>query len=951
MFQFLSGTPDVNELQETLAARDVEISDLQDQVKALLEADQRDFLNDNSDQLASIIKTKNEVIQSLQVQLQVPGKEGLAQAIDSAATSNAELHRLRDIVADLETRLKGQDLELRQVQDQRDVAQAAQFTLQQQQLAACLSSQPSLVVAVPGAPAVTEAGSALVDQLRAKLQEQEQQLQVYRSENDRQASQLASSATEAALMVAKVKASAQIALSRASYFEDRVKTLETELAALAQPGMAAKSGAPASAVDLAAEEQRLGVRERLVAAREGSIQEREQTQLNAEAAFGDRSAQLAAREQAVVAAEQRVRELESRVHILNEVVAAKESEVASKKQDFAAREQEAMSRLRAQVAKEQEMASKQAAATAALQEQLKAREAACAVQEASLQDRLQRLEVQGRELASQVSAVSSATVAPHDHPTPEQLAGVALLQQQLSAREASIVAQAAELHERLRVFEAQEQELSLQERSASSREEQQAAGWAALQKQLQVREADLARREADRQDLDEQKRHLESREESIVAQESMLEERVEEAQDRMCQQAALEAELAKTKERLDARELGILAREEATVGIEQAQITRQAELSERERRLGDVEAAGEGSAESAALLLAKEAEIEQLRVRLAVAEELAVSLAAVQDVAAVADNGAGVAADEASSGEAALHSKLEAVRRSEEVVALEASAAATAAALSPVAAAGGAVGAEEGPGAGGAGEEGGATAIARLREEIREKERQMLQLASMCEQGAQAAEGAQKKANVAQQKYTEEKKRSQALLEETGRLSEALEKLTRQLESARASSTLPVADGSPEAQRLQSELTARIAELVETRQHAKELSSKVQRLEGQLSRAHIAEQEAVRASASNSSKGVHNAALLAMTEGSALGGLAGAIAGVLQDVEMGDKAGITLVDLGLSDLAIMQPLDKFLQLLSALMTVRADARLAVFGVWMLCHLIYVVYLVYAHLVR
>mmetsp|Transcript_89382 Transcript_89382/g.286401 ORF Transcript_89382/g.286401 Transcript_89382/m.286401 type:complete len:943 (+) Transcript_89382:72-2900(+) len=942
MFQFLSGTPDVNELQETLAARDVEISDLQDQVKALLEADQRDFLNDNSDQLASIIKTKNEVIQSLQVQLQVPGKEGLAQAIDSAATSNAELHRLRDIVADLETRLKGQDLELRQVQDQRDVAQAAQFTLQQQQLAACLSSQPSLVVAVPGAPAVTEAGSALVDQLRAKLQEQEQQLQVYRSENDRQASQLASSATEAALMVAKVKASAQIALSRASYFEDRVKTLETELAALAQPGMAAKSGAPASAVDLAAEEQRLGVRERLVAAREGSIQEREQTQLNAEAAFGDRSAQLAAREQAVVAAEQRVRELESRVHILNEVVAAKESEVASKKQDFAAREQEAMSRLRAQVAKEQEMASKQAAATAALQEQLKAREAACAVQEASLQDRLQRLEVQGRELASQVSAVSSATVAPHDHPTPEQLAGVALLQQQLSAREASIVAQAAELHERLRVFEAQEQELSLQERSASSREEQQAAGWAALQKQLQVREADLARREADRQDLDEQKRHLESREESIVAQE---------AQDRMCQQAALEAELAKTKERLDARELGILAREEATVGIEQAQITRQAELSERERRLGDVEAAGEGSAESAALLLAKEAEIEQLRVRLAVAEELAVSLAAVQDVAAVADNGAGVAADEASSGEAALHSKLEAVRRSEEVVALEASAAATAAALSPVAAAGGAVGAEEGPGAGGAGEEGGATAIARLREEIREKERQMLQLASMCEQGAQAAEGAQKKANVAQQKYTEEKKRSQALLEETGRLSEALEKLTRQLESARASSTLPVADGSPEAQRLQSELTARIAELVETRQHAKELSSKVQRLEGQLSRAHIAEQEAVRASASNSSKGVHNAALLAMTEGSALGGLAGAIAGVLQDVEMGDKAGITLVDLGLSDLAIMQPLDKFLQLLSALMTVRADARLAVFGVWMLCHLIYVVYLVYAHLVR
>ena len=33
------------------------------------------------------------------------------------------------------------------------------------------------------------------------------------------------------------------------------------------------------------------------------------------------------------------------------------------------------------------------------------------------------------------------------------------------------------------------------------------------------------------------------------------------------------------------------------------------------------------------------------------------------------------------------------------------------------------------------------------------------------------------------------------------------------------------------------------------------------------------------------------------------------------------------------------PKDKFLQLLSALMAVRADARLTVFGLWLLCHLI------------
>lgn len=41
--------------------RDAEIERLQAQVKALKEADARDFLADNSDQLAKIISTKNEV--------------------------------------------------------------------------------------------------------------------------------------------------------------------------------------------------------------------------------------------------------------------------------------------------------------------------------------------------------------------------------------------------------------------------------------------------------------------------------------------------------------------------------------------------------------------------------------------------------------------------------------------------------------------------------------------------------------------------------------------------------------------------------------------------------------------------------------------------------------------------------------------------------------------------
>merc|ERR1712232_1502759 len=81
------------------------------------------------------------------------------------------------------------------------------------------------------------------------------------------------------------------------------------------------------------------------------------------------------------------------------------------------------------------------------------------------------------------------------------------------------------------------------------------------------------------------------------------------------------------------------------------------------------------------------------------------------------------------------------------------------------------------------------------------------------------------------------------------------------------------------------------------------------------------------------------------------GGLTGTIAAMLQDVEMGERSGVMLRDLGLEDIAGVPQLDQFLQLLSALMSVRADARLVVFGLWLLCHLIYVVYLLYEHVIR
>lgn len=79
-------------------------------------------------------------------------------------------------------------------------------------------------------------------------------------------------------------------------------------------------------------------------------------------------------------------------------------------------------------------------------------------------------------------------------------------------------------------------------------------------------------------------------------------------------------------------------------------------------------------------------------------------------------------------------------------------------------------------------------------------------------------------------------------------------------------------------------------------------------------------------------------------------GVAGAIASsILQDMEIGERSQVTLTDLGLSQISGLPEADKFLQLLSALMAVRADARLTVFGLWLLCHLIYVIYLIYAHL--
>eukprot|EP00438_Fugacium_kawagutii_P017104 Skav204594 [mRNA] locus=scaffold672:185304:186115:- [translate_table: standard] len=137
-----------------------------------------------------------------------------------------------------------------------------------------------------------------------------------------------------------------------------------------------------------------------------------------------------------------------------------------------------------------------------------------------------------------------------------------------------------------------------------------------------------------------------------------------------------------------------------------------------------------------------------------------------------------------------------------------------------------------------------------------------------------------------------------------------------------------------ELQKLEQGLRKRELQCTQREQEAKQAASRA-RLEAQASR----EVEQTRAKMSTGGGSISEA-----------GGVAGAIAvNILQDMEIGERSAVTLTDLGLSQISGLPEADRFLQVLSALMAVRADARLTVFGLWLLCHLIYVVYLIYAHL--
>lgn len=66
------------------------------------------------------------------------------------------------------------------------------------------------------------------------------------------------------------------------------------------------------------------------------------------------------------------------------------------------------------------------------------------------------------------------------------------------------------------------------------------------------------------------------------------------------------------------------------------------------------------------------------------------------------------------------------------------------------------------------------------------------------------------------------------------------------------------------------------------------------------------------------------------------------------DLELGGAGGVGVRELLIGDFPGLAFMDSKCQQLTEFMNVRADARLAIFGLWALCHLLYVSYLVSVH---
>lgn len=192
------------DLAQGLLARDQEIADLKEHIRALQEADQRDFLNDNSDQLAVIIQAKNKVIQELQSQLQASGKEVSAQAWDSAAVSAAEVERLTCSLSELQVQLDTREEQLR-------VAVADRNGLQAKLDADQVQGQ--------------------VEERDEKIRQLEMRVHICSAENERLAEQVAASAAAHAMEMARSQASAKAAEARAESLMHQEAVASPELLA------------------------------------------------------------------------------------------------------------------------------------------------------------------------------------------------------------------------------------------------------------------------------------------------------------------------------------------------------------------------------------------------------------------------------------------------------------------------------------------------------------------------------------------------------------------------------------------------------------------------------------------------------------------------------------------------------------------------------------------------
>eukprot|EP00931_Biecheleriopsis_adriatica_P099652 TRINITY_DN7430_c0_g1_i1.p1 TRINITY_DN7430_c0_g1~~TRINITY_DN7430_c0_g1_i1.p1 ORF type:complete len:790 (+),score=257.80 TRINITY_DN7430_c0_g1_i1:88-2370(+) len=542
MLDLLRGAPDIDELRKALQERDAEIEQLQAQLKAHQEADQRDFLNDNSDQLATIISTKNQVIQELQAQLRIfqePGAAGtgvdtaqaLAQALDSARTSTAELERLRAHVLTLESEIHSSEERVQAAEKDRDKA---------------------------------------LGKLQA-AKEQQSQLQLYRDENNRQAAELASSAAQSAVELGKLQAALKTATERADHSEAKVTTLEQQLAvspaAAAPPGVAPPTGTlPGASAHEAGEIKAL--QDAILAAREALRTERE------------RSAGLEAQLSAAGSAAAETKQLQDAVvHARNELQAERERSTDLEAQ-LSSGETKHLEELRLLQARLEE--SEQAAAREVeLQSALDTREAQIAKREQSIAAREEQVKDTLRGAEAELSA-RDADLARREQAAQAQEAELssreAFVEQRFRDAEAAAPAalvSSVDSAERLQSLEAQERasaercaerERAIAEREAALSELEEAA----RQMQAQGQAEDLKVRSCFQAEIEEQKQLLEEREQALLKQERALEEREEQQHHK---NSVREEADAHNERRLRERELVIDERE---------QLLRQRELAENE---------------------------------------------------------------------------------------------------------------------------------------------------------------------------------------------------------------------------------------------------------------------------------------------------------------------------------------------------------------------------------